>query len=59
MAKLSLTQVRSTIKRPQIQKRNLAALGLKKINHTVVVNDDPNILGMIRRVKHLIKVENL
>ncbi len=57
MAKIKVTQTRSTIKSTAGQKRNLEALGLKKIGQSVVHNDTPNIIGMINKVKHLVSVE--
>jgi large subunit ribosomal protein L30 len=59
MAKVKVTQVRSTIKRPENQKRTMKALGLRKINHTIEVEANDAIRGMIRTVNHLIKVEEL
>lgn len=57
MAKVKITQVRSTIKRPQDQKDTIIALGLGKINRSVVVDTNPAINGMINKVSHLVKVE--
>jgi large subunit ribosomal protein L30 len=57
MAKLRVTQVRSTIDKPKDQKATIIALGLGKMNRTVEVNDTPQIAGMIRKVSHLVKVE--
>ncbi len=57
MAKLKLTQVKSIIKRPKRQKATMQALGLTKINKTVEVEGTPQILGMVEKVRHLIKVE--
>ena len=48
---------RSTIKRPADQKRTMEALGLRKMNQSNELNDSPQIRGMIRKVSHLIKVE--
>lgn len=56
MAKLKITQVRSTIGRPQNQCLNIKALGLGKINRTVEREDTPVIQGMIRKVSHLVTV---
>lgn len=58
MGKISITQVRSKINRPEVQKRTLAALGLRKMNQTVEHEDTPQILGMVNRVKHLVKIES-
>ena len=57
MAKIKVTKVRSAIKRPANQKRTLEALGLRKIGQTVEHEDTPNILGMIKKVNHLVEVE--
>jgi large subunit ribosomal protein L30 len=57
MAKIKVTQVRSTIHRIEPQKRTIEALGLGRINKTVIHNDTPQILGMINAVSHLVKVE--
>ena len=57
--KLKITQVRSIIGRPARQKRTMAALGLRRINHTREVVATPQILGMIDSVKHLLTVEEI
>jgi len=57
MGKIKVTQVKSSINRPQNQKRTLEALGLRKIGQEVVHNDTANILGMINKVKHLVSTE--
>ena len=57
MAKIKVTQTRSAIKRPQDQKRTLEALGLRKIGHVVEHDPTPNIMGMIKKVKHLVSTE--
>jgi large subunit ribosomal protein L30 len=54
---IKITQVRSTIDRPLVQKRTIKALGLGKINKTVEKKDTPQIRGMIEKVKHLVKFE--
>ena len=59
MARLKITQVKSTIDRKEPQKRTIAALGLGKIRKSVVHNDTPQIRGMIRAVTHLIEVEEV
>ncbi|MBN2104296.1 50S ribosomal protein L30 [bacterium] len=59
MAKLKITQVRSTIKRQENQKRTMTALGLRKLHQTVIHNDTPQIRGMVRKVSHLLKVEEV
>jgi len=57
MAKIKLTQVKSVIGRPKRQKGTIEALGLTKINKSVVHEATPQILGMVAKVSHLIKVE--
>ena len=57
MAKIQIKQVRSKIGRPERQKRTLAALGLKKINHMVEHEATPQIMGMVDRVKHLVEIK--
>ncbi len=57
MAKLKITQVKSVIDRPKRQKDTIKALGLKKINHTVVKEATPQIKGMVNKVAHLVTVE--
>ena len=57
MAKVKITQIRSTIKRPENQKRTIKALGLGKMNRTVEKELTPQIAGMIRKVNHLVSVE--
>jgi len=59
MTKLRITQVRSAINRPSRQKRTLEALGLKKLNRPKEVEATPQVLGMIEKVKHLLKVEEI
>ncbi len=57
--KLRVTQIRSTIDRNKKQKLTMAALGIRKMNQTVEHKNSPQILGMIRRVSHLVKVEEI
>lgn len=59
MKKLRITQVRSKISRPKVQKLTLAALGIKKMNHSVELEATPQVLGMIEVVKHLVTVEEI
>lgn len=56
---LKVTQVKSVIGCPQDQKDTVRALGLKRINHSVEQADSPTVRGMIFKVKHLVKVEEL
>lgn len=57
MAKVVITQVKSAIDRPKRQKATITALGIKKLNVSVEKELTPNIVGMIRAVNHLLKVE--
>jgi large subunit ribosomal protein L30 len=57
MAKIKITQIVSRIGSTERQKRNLDALGIKKMGRTVTHEDSPIILGMVEKVKHLVKVE--
>ena len=57
MGKIKITKVKSVIKRPEDQKRTMMALGLNKTNHFVIVEETPQIKGMVRKVEHLVKVE--
>lgn len=59
MSKVKITQVKSTIKRPEVQKRTMQALGLGKLNKSVEKELNPAIEGMIRAVQHMIVVENI
>ncbi len=59
MAKVRISQVRSTIKRPKRQKLTIQALGLGRINRTVDVELTPQIQGMINKVSHLVSVTEL
>lgn len=57
MAKIKITQVRSLIGRPKRQIDTMKALGLRKINHTIVKDASPQVIGMVRKISHLVKVE--
>ncbi len=59
MKKIKITQIKSGIDRSETAKRTLIALGLKKLNASAEVEATPQILGMVRRVNHLLKVEEL
>ncbi len=59
MKKIKITQVKSVIDRSERQKRTMIALGLKKLNATVEVEATPQILGMVTKVNHLVKVQEL
>lgn len=59
MGKLKITQVASVIDKPLKQKRTMVALGLRKVNQTIVKESSPQVLGMIAKVNHLITVEKV
>lgn len=59
MAKLKITQIKSHIGASAQQKKNLDALGLRKMNATVEHEASAIILGMVEKVKHLVKVEEV
>ena len=59
MAKIKVTQVKSNIKRPEDQKRTLAALGLHKIGQVVEHEDTATIMGMVNKIKHLVTVQKV
>jgi large subunit ribosomal protein L30 len=56
---LKITQTRSIIEQLEAAKRTIKALGLGRPNYTVVKKDTPQIRGMIRRVRHLVSVEEV
>ncbi|MCB9631742.1 MAG: 50S ribosomal protein L30 [Sandaracinus sp.] len=58
-AKLKVTQVKSTIGRPEKQEKILVGLGLRGVNRTVVVANTPAFRGMIKKVLHLVTVEEV
>jgi len=59
MAKIKITQVKSIIDRSERQKRTMQALGLRKMNHSVEVEANAAIIGMIRKVNHLVAIESI
>ncbi|RMD74540.1 MAG: 50S ribosomal protein L30 [Bacteroidetes bacterium] len=59
MKKIKITQVRSAIDRPKDQKATLRALGLRKMHQTVEKEATPQIMGMVAKVSHLVKVEEV
>ena len=59
MGRVRVTQRRSVIDRPKDQKATVRALGLKRINHSVLKDDRPEIRGMIAKVSHLVDVEEV
>jgi len=59
MKKIKITQIKSVIDRSERQKRTMIALGLRKMNASVEVEATPQILGMVTKVNHLIRVEDI
>ncbi|KAF0240243.1 MAG: 50S ribosomal protein L30 [Sediminibacterium sp.] len=59
MKKIKITQIKSGIDRSERQKQTLIALGLKKMNASKEVEATPQILGMVNKVSHLVKVEEI
>lgn len=59
MKKIRVTLIKSSIDRPERQKLTLKALGLNKVNASKEVEATPQILGMVRKVVHLVRVEEL
>ncbi|HAH56997.1 MAG: 50S ribosomal protein L30 [Lentimicrobium sp.] len=59
MKKLRVTQIRSGINQPERQKRTLQALGIKRVNRPIEVTATPQIEGMIAKINHLLKVEEI
>jgi large subunit ribosomal protein L30 len=59
MKKIKITLVKSPIDRPERQKETLKALGLNKLNATREVEATPSILGMVRKVEHMVAVEDV
>jgi large subunit ribosomal protein L30 len=57
--KLRITQTRSIIDRLEVQKRTIKALGLGRPNRSVIQQDTPQVRGMIQKVIHLVKVEEI
>ncbi len=58
-SKIRVTQIRSPIGRPADQRQTLVGLGLNKINRSRVLEDTPSVRGMIRKVHHLVRVEEV
>jgi len=59
MASVEITQIQSIIYRPERQKRTMKALGLGKINKTVIKELTPQIAGMVNRVQHLVSIKEV
>lgn len=56
MAKIKITQIKSRIGAPAVQKRTLDCMGLKKMHHSVILEDTPSVMGMVNAVRHLVEV---
>ena len=54
---IKVTQIASPIGRPEVQRKTLIGLGLNKMNKTVELEDTPSIRGMIKKVSHLLRIE--
>jgi len=59
MAKIRITQTKSRIGSTVRQKRTLDALGLRKMHKTVEFETNPQILGMVNKVRHLVRIEEV
>ena len=59
MAKIKITQVRSQIGSDKRQKATLIALGIKKLNRSVIHEGTPQIMGMVAKLQHLVIVEEV
>jgi len=59
MAKVRLTQIKSKIGSTERQKRTLEALGIKKLHNPVEHEASPEIIGMYKKVSHLVKLEEV
>lgn len=59
MARIRVTKLRSTIGQSERVEKNMEALGLKKINSSNEMEATPQIMGIVRKVNHLVKVENI
>lgn len=57
--KLKITWVRSAIRRQQVQKDTIRHLGLRRLHHSVVQPDNPQIRGMVKKVVHLVEMEEI
>ncbi|TAE36999.1 MAG: 50S ribosomal protein L30 [Sphingobacteriales bacterium] len=59
MATIKITQIKSVIDRSERQKRTIQALGLTKMNQSVEVEATPSIIGMVKKVNHLVAIEKV
>ena len=58
MAKIKITQTGSPIRRDKTQRATLVGLGLNKMNRTIEVEATPEVMGQVKKVQHLVKVED-
>ena len=59
MKKVKITQIKSTIDRSKRQKDTMIALGIRKMNHSIEKDLSPQVEGMINKVAHLLKIEEI
>jgi large subunit ribosomal protein L30 len=59
MAKIKITQIKSVIDRSERQKKTIQALGLTKLNQSIEVEASASIIGMVRKVNHLVAIEKV
>ncbi|MFA5809689.1 MAG: 50S ribosomal protein L30 [Thermoleophilia bacterium] len=59
MSQIKVTQTKSIIGRRDEHRRTIRALGLKRINHTVIHDDNPVIRGMVHKVRYMVEVEEV
>lgn len=59
LKEIKITQIKSAIGSPKDQKLTMVALGIKKLNHSVVHKATPQILGMVKKVRHLVVTEDV
>lgn len=59
MGQLKVTWKKSAIGSPKDQKDTIRALGLRKLNHSVIKEDNPSVRGMIQKVIHLVEIEQV
>lgn len=59
MKTYKISQIRSAIGRPERQKKTLQALGLRKLNRSIIIEGTPQLMGMVDQVKHLLSIEEV
>lgn len=57
MAKVKITQIKSKIGSTKRQRATLETLGLRRINHTIERENTPDVMGLVEKVRHLVKIE--